>query len=364
MNLVEIARINGKESTLLSGCDFAVLSFRIRARAEQVVSFLFNDEVQLDWHPIKRPDLPKSISWHSIYLNLPTLNVRERNEVRVQLENKSSEVVSLECKPAEISRLNQVRKEIENKRSRILSLANDGCNVNEHRQIFDVAETDHSPSLLTKTDPISHHPYSNKFREITKKLSEDALILDVGAGFRGRHNSQIVTTEIFQYPSTDVICFGDRIPFRTETFDAIYSNAVLEHVSNPFDVATEMCRVLKPGGYIYSAIPFLQAEHGYPYHYFNATRMGHRKLYEDKVEILSLDVGGAGQPWYIVMRSLGLLRSGLPREVRDDFNKLTIGDILNGTYQDWTSSKFGNCTKEIKWKLAGSTILVGRKVEK
>ena len=45
-----------------------------------------------------------------------------------------------------------------------------------------------------------------------------------------------------------VVGSGTELPFRAGSFDVAYSSNVLEHVSQPWAVAEEMLRVLKPGG--------------------------------------------------------------------------------------------------------------------
>lgn len=51
---------------------------------------------------------------------------------------------------------------------------------------------------------------------------------------------------------------GQRLPFDDESFDAVISNHVIEHVGNRAQQAThvtELCRVLAPSGYLYLATP-------------------------------------------------------------------------------------------------------------
>ncbi|MCY4726192.1 class I SAM-dependent methyltransferase [Nocardioides sp. STR2] len=48
--------------------------------------------------------------------------------------------------------------------------------------------------------------------------------------------------------SRRVVGTGAQLPFRDEAFDVVYSSNVLEHVSEPWTVAEEMLRVLRPGG--------------------------------------------------------------------------------------------------------------------
>jgi len=53
--------------------------------------------------------------------------------------------------------------------------------------------------------------------------------------------------------------FGDiqKMPFKDNTFDLIYGGGVIEHLENPRDVIKEIYRVLKPGGFVFNTVPFL-----------------------------------------------------------------------------------------------------------
>jgi SAM-dependent methyltransferase len=92
-----------------------------------------------------------------------------------------------------------------------------------------------------------------------------SLFLDAGAGFRNVYRPNVVNAEIAMFPSTDVLCFGDSLPFDDDTFDGVLSFAVLEHVEDPFRVTEELVRVVKPGGRIVVDWPFL--------HPFTATQI-------------------------------------------------------------------------------------------
>jgi ubiquinone/menaquinone biosynthesis C-methylase UbiE len=62
-------------------------------------------------------------------------------------------------------------------------------------------------------------------------------------------------------------------------FDAVVSESVLEHVADPWTVAEEIYRVLKPGGVIRVDSAFLQPFHGDPSHYFNMTVPGIERVF-------------------------------------------------------------------------------------
>lgn len=350
--------INNVEKTQLDMVDFAVFHVRLPLDSLNDVTFHLNDST-LEWHEISRPDLPKGTYWFAVYADLTSLHLFFENQFCLRIRGEDFAKEKLLVTESEIDRLRVVRKDILQKRKKLKAITL--TKKIQKGKIFSIDQSRHNPALSLKSDKVSTHAYAPKLMSILRDLPADALVLDVGAGFRFRHHPQIVTLEIFDYPSTDVISFGDNIPFETASFDCIYTNAVLEHVENPFAVAREIGRVLKPGGVLYSSIPFLQVEHGYPFHYFNATRAGHRKLFEDDFDIQSVTVGPAGHPWHIIMRSLGLLRSGIPGDRRDDFNKLTVGEILNGSYRYWVESQFGECSEEIMWRLAGSTVISAKR---
>ena len=81
----------------------------------------------------------------------------------------------------------------------------------------------------------------------------------VARGRRAVYFDNVVNFEIVPYDTTDVRGVGEELPFRDASFDAVVSIAVLEHVKDPFRCAREIARVLKPGGELICAVPFLPA---------------------------------------------------------------------------------------------------------
>lgn len=79
-------------------------------------------------------------------------------------------------------------------------------------------------------------------------------------------------------PRTNLVMDGGSIPFEDATFDAVIAQAVLEYVPDPFRVADEIHRVLRPGGWLYAESPFMQQVHGGAYDFFRFTHVGHRRL--------------------------------------------------------------------------------------
>jgi len=92
----------------------------------------------------------------------------------------------------------------------------------------------------------------------------------------------------------DLFCDGHDLPFESSSFDAVITTAVLEHVLYPERVASEITRVLKLGGLIYSELPFMQQVHEGAYDFTRYTLSGHRRLFNSFAEIESGLVAGPG----------------------------------------------------------------------
>jgi len=95
-------------------------------------------------------------------------------------------------------------------------------------------------------------------------------VLNAGAGNRdisGAVAGTVVNQEIpgGMHPGKiDIWAPLEDIPREDGHFDSIVCNAVLEHVTDPERVMTELARVIKAGGFMYLSVPFMQPEHKDP----------------------------------------------------------------------------------------------------
>lgn len=74
---------------------------------------------------------------------------------------------------------------------------------------------------------------------------------------------------------------GRKLPFPDNSFDAIISFQVLEHVRDITSVMAELRRVAKPSAYIVLSVPFIWPEHERPDDYRRFTEWGMRSLLEE-----------------------------------------------------------------------------------
>jgi SAM-dependent methyltransferase len=209
---------------------------------------------------------------------------------------------------------------------------------------------------IVDTDNVSAHPYAPSIIEILDKVAEaGGMALDCGAGSRDYRSDHLIQTEIKPYGNVDLMAVNQQLPFVDDAFDAILSLDVLEHVTDPFAAARELARVLRPGGILFINLPFLQVEHGYPHHYFNATRMGLRQLFDGLLDPIVHAVPAGGHAATTMMMMIRVYRGGLPKPMRAEFDKMTVGELAEIDWGEFRESKFGKVSEEVMWKMASTT---------
>lgn len=112
-----------------------------------------------------------------------------------------------------------------------------------------------------------------------RRLPASSLILNLGSGSTS-FGSHVVNLDIQPSSSVDVIADAHSLPFCEGSFQAVFCQAVLEHVRRPGLVAAEIRRVLRPGGEVLVDVPFT-----YPYHdqidFQRFTLDGLKQLFQD-----------------------------------------------------------------------------------
>lgn len=116
------------------------------------------------------------------------------------------------------------------------------------------------------------------FATVVAERGAGELVLSVGGG-PGRPHPRLTNLNLDLFPGVDVVGDAYELPYADGAVDAIHCEAVLEHLERPEQAVAEMARVLRAGGEVFAATPFLQGFHAYPNHFQNFTTEGHRRLF-------------------------------------------------------------------------------------
>ena len=126
-----------------------------------------------------------------------------------------------------------------------------------------------------------------KAYELAVGLKPASKVLDIGSG--GQWARKIFESNGHLYFGCDIkdsvspemqdfFVENETIPMPDNTYDLVFSNSVIEHLPNPELAASEMFRILKPGGYLYCQTNFLYQEHGHPHDFYRFTLNGLERL--------------------------------------------------------------------------------------
>lgn len=211
-------------------------------------------------------------------------------------------------------------------------------------------------SAIVETSSVSSNNYNKVAIDLIHQL-KDGLILDCGAGQRTICYSNVVTLDVVPYDTTDVLAVGESLPFLSDSFDAVLSLAVLEHVRQPFECAREICRVLKPGGTLLCVVPFLSPLHGYPNHYYNMSGQGLRALFEPALRIDSHWVPDRGLPISTLTWILKSWAEGLSGDVKESFLNLRVRDLVGRPETYWNEPFVRDLTQDKNFELACTTFI-------
>lgn len=147
-------------------------------------------------------------------------------------------------------------------------------------------------------EPILRKMRIGKVLDEIKKVS-GCTLLDVGCGFNHKFLSTVEpyiahgTGIDFKVPEltsekirTIHATLDETLPFAENSFDIVTMLAVLEHLDRPYEICSEILRVLKPGGRLILTVPGKRAK---PILEFLAYRLGivnkaeiedHKKYYD------------------------------------------------------------------------------------
>lgn len=164
------------------------------------------------------------------------------------------------------------------------------------------------------------------------RLPQGAHVLDVGAGrgdfaaaFEKRsHRLTWTALEVYPYPEVDIVCdLTQHNPFRQASFDAVLLLNVLEHVYDTHALLETISDILKPGGVLIVAIPFMVKVHQAPVDFVRYTHFALARLAEQhgfQVERLE----GYYDPLFFLGEGIGNLKNAVLPEMKGPGRRLAV----------------------------------------
>lgn len=215
--------------------------------------------------------------------------------------------------------------------------------------------------------------FPQAYKWVLDKLGSDALVLDCGSGDRKYPDQRVVSFEYMPFELPDVFGDGHALPFADAVFDAVFSQAVMEHMRDPYLAAREISRVTKPGGIVYVESAFMQPLHAVPYHFFNTTTWGLEAIFADaKINVETSEWFGpisSSVDWYLNSCGGGGLSQVEREQLRQLFLKVdsnvsydqlkpiasavSLWGIKAGAPSRWTELLAGGGKPSFKYALSG-----------
>ncbi len=156
--------------------------------------------------------------------------------------------------------------------------------------------------VFDRSNPVAERIARRLVADLSGRAGGRPLVLVIGGGTIGSGldalyaapEIDLLAFDIFPTRFTQFVADAHRVPLPDGAVDGVVVQAVLEHVLDPWRVAAEIHRVLRPDGLVYADTPFLQPVHEGPYDFTRFTESGHRWLFRDFALLESGVVAGPG----------------------------------------------------------------------
>ena len=140
------------------------------------------------------------------------------------------------------------------------------------------------PLMLPESREVRVVPPDHESNQIDESVldwldSFPGWTLNLGAGSSVRRPPRCIEVEYALFRNTSVVGDAHRLPFKDGAFDAVISYNTFEHLRDPPVAASELHRVLRPGGRLRMQTAFLQPLHEEPAHFYNCTEFGLREWF-------------------------------------------------------------------------------------
>jgi SAM-dependent methyltransferase len=221
----------------------------------------------------------------------------------------------------------------------------------------------------TRQFPDSHlsNPVAGRAMEMVEHLP--GPVLNISAGGTRTWLPHCIELETGIFRNTDIVGDGHCLPFADAVFDAVLALNAFEHYREPDRVASEILRVLKPGGKVFIHTAFLQPLHEPPWHFFNCTKFGLLQWFKG-FEVVDIRVSENFNPIYALAwqahELLQALREERGKETADYYGNMPLNEFAGfwsypSSQQDVRWAELRHLSQESMEKLAAGFEFIGRK---
>ena len=167
--------------------------------------------------------------------------------------------------------------------------------------------------------------YSDGALAVMDAVAPDGVFLDLGCGIRKPEDIRCngLYLDAVHFRGVDLVSSRARLPLRAESLDAVVSLNVFEHLPDPWAMAAEIFRVLKPGGSAWIETAFMQPMHADPGHFYNMTLEGVQQTFAS----FTIEKCGVMEH-HFPSHSLRMQLNNVLPYMRDGKWKQTFGEVL------------------------------------
>lgn len=122
-----------------------------------------------------------------------------------------------------------------------------------------------------------------RLRAFLERHKTDKKVLDIGCSVAAykKYFPNSTGVDIDETKNPDVVGDAHALPFKDNEFEVVLCTEVFEHLHSPHIAASEMRRVLKPGGTLVLTTRFIYPIHDAPHDYFRYTKYGLQHIFKD-----------------------------------------------------------------------------------
>lgn len=122
------------------------------------------------------------------------------------------------------------------------------------------------------------------FKDEIEPLPRETRIIDLGSGtWKDLHTitdrCDVIRVDLYPYKNVSVVCdLNKHLPFRDGIADIVILSNTIEHIAEPHVLLSECYRILRRGGTLLGAVPYLINIHQRPYDFYRYTDVNLRYL--------------------------------------------------------------------------------------